>query len=97
MAWNIQYNKSKNLYRIWTTVADGWITDWITREECIKEISRKKRKQLKEELDEIAIDFPNGYYNKAGKRYWDDDKFNKLQEHRNKLSIARRKRMGLPI
>ncbi len=80
MAWNVQHNKSKNLYRLWTTVADGWLTDWITREEAIDFIAEHKREQLEEKIEELKIDFPNGYHTKSGKRHWDSKRYEKLDE-----------------
>lgn len=68
MAVLISINKSKKKYRLWTTVADGWLTDWITREEAVKELQQRAKDRCKEECKKIANEFPLYYSDKNYKR-----------------------------
>lgn len=67
MGWIIE-NK-KNLYRVWSTISDDWITDWNTRNEILKYLIKRKRSVFNKEIKNLKETFPEGFCNKKGKIY----------------------------
>lgn len=70
----IQHRKKDNKYRAWTTIADGWLTDWLSEKGMIKYLQSRIMDRATEECENLAVEFPNGYHNKDHVRYWDDKK-----------------------
>jgi len=64
MAVLISTNKTKKKYRLYSTIADGWLTEWISKEEAIKELQSRAKNRCREECEKIAQKFPIGYYKK---------------------------------
>jgi hypothetical protein len=56
-------------YRFWSSICDGWVTDWLTRDDALAWIRRIKELSLEREMDEETKNFPNGWCNKEGRIY----------------------------
>ncbi len=89
MSWTIKIKTEKEVtkYRIWTTVSDGWITEWLTREEMVKFHFWNQFKKFMDSFIEDAMTFPNNYYDKdTEKRYMDvgiQESFTSFMYHRH--------------
>lgn len=57
MAWIIDVSKNLKKYRIYSTVADGFITDWMTK----KQIKEYHKKVTLKRMDEDYKHFPRGW------------------------------------
>jgi hypothetical protein len=56
------------MYRAWTTVSDGWLTDWGTREEMVKYLQSRVMRDARARCKQIADTFPVGWWTKDLKR-----------------------------
>lgn len=45
-------------YRIWSTIVDGFLTGWLTKEEAVEWLLWDETRHRREEYK----DFPNGFY-----------------------------------
>lgn len=88
MALAIQHRKKDNKYRAWSTIVDDWLTRFLTRNQMVKYLQSRVLRRANDECEEIAVSFPNGYWDRNGKRFWDDE----LAEKHQKLLQSRIKR-----
>lgn len=63
MSWLLKHRKKDNKYRIYTTISDGWITDWLTESEMKEHLIWEQAFRNKEKAIEIMMTFPEGWYN----------------------------------
>lgn len=68
MARKISYRKKDRMYRIWSTVSDTFITDWITREEAVAFLAREARAHTNRIIKDLKETFPHGYTIKGGRK-----------------------------
>ena len=83
----VKLRKKDNKFRIWTTVSDGWLTDWVTKEEAIKYLQFRVKRDAKWKCDEIAAEFPHSWYGTDGKFITDEEgreRYQKVLESRVK-------------
>lgn len=66
-------------YRIWSNIADGYLTERITREEAVKWLSEDVLQKANDEIEEIVVSFPHGYRNKEGNMIIDEKRQQDLQ------------------
>lgn len=68
MGWSLKIRETKKhgtQYKIWTSIADGWITEkWLSREEIIKFLFWNKLRDFAMKFIEDVMTFPNGYSDK---------------------------------
>ena len=57
MGWEIAQKAGK--VRIWSTISDTWLTDWITREEAIKFYYEDALLAFKKQIIEKYLSFPH--------------------------------------
>jgi hypothetical protein len=82
MGWlvSIKETPKGTKYRLWTTISDGWLTEWSTKDEIIKFLFWNKFRKLMEGVLEDAMDFPNGWYDKKNTRRIFDENNNTFHE-----------------
>lgn len=92
MGWKVKTKTEKDItkYRIWTTISDGWITDWSTKEEITKFFFWHHFHKMMDGFLEDAMTFPNGYHDKdTGSRIMDakiQDDFTGFMHQRHKVN-----------
>lgn len=61
MSWTFQKKtvNGKDLYRIYTTVSDGWLTDWLTRNEVLRFMYQDRLRDFKVGIIEMCQNFPD--------------------------------------
>ena len=72
MGWSVKVKEEKGVtkYRIWTSICDGWITEWLTKEEIAKFFFWNHFHTFMENFLKDAITFPDGFHDKdTGKRF----------------------------
>ena len=79
MVWLLQKKGKK--YRWWTTISDGWLTDWINEREAMLFYLKKLEREHAREINKTRITFPNDFFNKSHKRYFDEKKHKKYLKH----------------
>jgi len=57
VGWRLKEKNSK--YRIWSTISDTYITDWLTRNEILIQLAEYKIIKAKEEAIDEYYRFPN--------------------------------------
>jgi len=75
MSWLIKHRKKDDKYRLWTTISDGWITDWLTRDEMIKVVSFDYKEALKDKVRKLQLTFPNGWHDKDSHARINDERY----------------------
>lgn len=48
-------------FRIYSTIAEGFLTPWVTRDQAIDVIVYGLRRDLKEKIKDLKRTFPRGY------------------------------------
>lgn len=68
----INIRKKDKKFRPWSTTVDDWYFDknWLSREQMVEWLQNRAKKRHKEELKEIEDTFPNGYFQKNGRRMY---------------------------
>lgn len=61
----LQHRAKDNKWRLWTTISDGWITEWLTENEMKRQIADDYRQDYKIQIIEAYWTFPHGYYDKG--------------------------------
>ena len=64
MSWLLKYRKKDNKWRIWTTISDGWITDWLTENEVKQALSNEYKRDYRLQVIECYMTFPAGWHDK---------------------------------
>ncbi len=81
----IKHRKKDDKYRLWTTISDGWLTNWLTKWGMIRHLQHRVREQAERECEEIAARFPDGYWDTNMKRINDEraaERYQKLLHDR---------------
>jgi hypothetical protein len=60
--------RKQNLFRVWTTISDGYLTDWLNKKNTIKYLKSRVMEKAKMECEEIEASFPHNYWNKKDDR-----------------------------
>lgn len=68
----VKHRKKDDKYRLWTTVADGWLTNWMSKHRTIQYLQQRVRERAESECEEIAVRFPDGYCDKNYRRISDE-------------------------
>ena len=74
ISFQIEHRKEDDRWRAWYAVFDFPLTDFITREEMVKYIQSKVMERAKGVCEMVEEKFPDGFYDKNGKMYWNVDK-----------------------
>ena len=87
MGWKIKIKKEK--FRIWSTVVDDYITEYITKDELIRFLFWHRFETLMQNMLEDIICFPNNWTDKETGKYLNCDKekqeeFFEILKDRNK-------------
>lgn len=61
--------KRKDKFRVWSTISDSWLTDWLSKEEVIRFFVMRIFTRAHNEIKELEETFPSGFSNKKGKIY----------------------------
>lgn len=82
MGWlvSIKETEEGKKYRLWTTISDGWLTEWSTKDEIIKFLFWNKFRDLMEGVLKDGMDFPNGWYDKKTHNRISSEKNNTFHE-----------------
>lgn len=68
----IKYRKRDNKWRVWTTISDGWLTNWLTDAELKEYLAEDYQHDYKLKVIEAYWTFPHGYTDKdSHKRHTD--------------------------
>ena len=81
----VKHRKKDDKYRLWTTIADGWLSNWLTKQGVIRFLQDKVRRHAEDECEEIVARFPDGYWDTNHKRINDErgkNRYKKLLEDR---------------
>lgn len=84
MGWQLEtkIENEETKYRIWSTVVDGWIINWSTREDVIKFLFWSKFQDFMYEFNSQAQKFPHMWMDKNTKKinFISDDEDMKLKK-----------------
>lgn len=69
MSWQVKHRKKDDKYRLWTTISDGWLTNWLSRDEMIEAISGEYQEEVSEKVEKLRLTFPNGWTDTEGERF----------------------------
>ncbi len=58
----LKHREKDNKWRLWTTISDGWLTDWLTEEEMKEYIVFEYEMDHKLRVIDLCMKFPDGYY-----------------------------------
>lgn len=64
MSWLLKHRKKDGKYRIWTTISDGWITDWLSEDEIKEYLRWREYADTKLKVIEHYMTFPAGWHDK---------------------------------
>lgn len=88
MAWHL--SRKDDQYRIWSTISDQYITDWISREEALAIWYDSTLMDFKKKVIEQYLGFPCYWGNydsdKIGAIFMDEDRHVQLCQWLKKLS-----------
>lgn len=77
----LQYREKDKKWRLWTTISDGWLTEWLTEQEMKEELAYDFQTDYKLRVIESYMTFPHGYFDKkTQKRLTDFDKVQAFTE-----------------
>src|SRR5438128_792596 len=58
----LKHRKKDNKWRLWTTISDGWLTDWLTEDEMKQYLAAEYEHDYKAKAIRELWTFPDGYY-----------------------------------
>jgi hypothetical protein len=75
MGWLIKIEEKEGTakYKVWSTVVDEFITDWMTRDEFIKYLFWKKFMDFMKDFTKEAMTFPDNWADKDEFKYLSGD------------------------
>lgn len=53
--------------RIWSTVVDAYLTDWMTRNEAVAYIAQDRRNDTNMYIRDLKLNFPKGWIDRNSK------------------------------
>jgi hypothetical protein len=68
MGWRVGYREKDKKYRLWTTISDGWLTDWSTKKDIQGYIAEEYLWEYKKKVVEMYCRFPHHWPSKEGVR-----------------------------
>lgn len=74
MGWKIKIDNEK--YRIWSTIVDEYVTDFLTKDELIRFLFWHRFENLMKSMLEDMICFPHGWIDQKTNEYLNCDKEN---------------------
>jgi len=79
MGWSI--TKKDNKYRIYSSIVDEYITDYMNKDEIIRFLFHNKFENLIQDMIKDMNHFPVGWFDKeTGKRYIENEKYDKIHQ-----------------
>lgn len=57
MGWRFEQKDDK--FRVWSTVVDDYLTDWLDRSQVLEYIYESRLRQFKKEIIEVSLTFPD--------------------------------------
>lgn len=60
----LKYRSKDGKWRLWSSISDAWLTDWLTEDEMKQEIAAEHVLRYKLSVIEALWTFPYGYYEK---------------------------------
>lgn len=81
----VKHRKKDNMYRFWTTISDGWLSNWLTKWQAVEFLQRRVMDRAKDDCEEIKARFPSGYSDMNYKMIRDEkaeERYKKLLEER---------------
>lgn len=61
MGWQLKHREKDNKYRLWTTISDVWMTDWLTEDEIKEGIAEEYLYNYKEKVVKLYMTFPDHF------------------------------------
>ena len=71
MSWLLKHRKKDNKWRIWTTISDGWLTDWLSENEIKEYLTWRDGFDSKLKAIETYMTFPAGWHDKDSHKGFD--------------------------
>lgn len=71
-------------YRIWSTISDSFITEWLTKSEIINYLFWERVRTFMDEFNKDAMTFPNGYYKLDDTRIFDKAVSDEFYDYQDK-------------
>lgn len=85
MGW--QLSRKDDKFRIWSTISDSWLTDWISREEALAVWYDDALMDFKKKVIEKYLGFPCYWHDRdSNKVFMDEDRHERLCQWLKKLS-----------
>lgn len=73
MGWQVAYRERDKKYRLWTTISDGWLTDWGTKQEIQRYIADAMLLEHKKQVIKMCLGFPDLWPSKDSLCYIKDE------------------------
>jgi len=64
MSWSIQHRKKDDKYRLYSSICNEWLTDWVSRNDILVFIHYRKIIEFQQEMIKLFMTFPHGYEKK---------------------------------
>ena len=73
-------------YRIWSTISDSFITEWLTKSEMINYLFWERVRDFIEEFNKEAMTFPIGYFRLDDTRISDKETMQNFYDYQEKAN-----------
>lgn len=70
----LKFRNKDTKWRLWTTISDGWLTDWLTEEEMKAVLADDYKRDYKLKVIEAYWTFPHKYYDKDTHKMFNNHK-----------------------
>src|SRR5437870_5050820 len=70
----LKHRSKDEKWRLWSTISDGWLTDWLTEAEMKQYLVTELEYDYKVKVIERLWSFPHGYYDKDENNMFDNRK-----------------------
>lgn len=64
MGLQLKHREKDDKWRAWTTISDGWLTNWLTEDQMKVYLVSRREHQHKLDAIEVVMGFPHGYSDK---------------------------------
>lgn len=64
MSHVLKHRVKDDKWRLWTTISDGWLTEWLTADDMKHELAEQYQTDYRVKVIEAFWTFPHGYYDK---------------------------------
>jgi hypothetical protein len=65
MGHMLKHRAKDDKWRLYTTISEGWLTDWLTADEMKRELAEQYSSEARLKVIEAYWTFPHGYYDQA--------------------------------